>query len=52
MKTNKKVKTREDELERKIMQLEIENARLKKGYLVKGVGQEKEYITIFDKNTK
>ena len=48
----KKVKTREDELERKIMQLEIENARLKKGYLVKGGGAQKEYVTTLDENTK
>ena len=31
----RKSKNREEELERKIMRLEIENARLKKGYLVK-----------------
>ena len=48
----KKVKTREDELERKIMQLEIENARLKKGYLVKGGGVQKEFVTTLDKNIK
>lgn len=48
----RKPKTREEELERKIMKLEIENARLKKGYLVKGVGAEKEYVTTFDENMK
>ena len=31
---------------------EVEIARLKKGYVVKGVGAEKEFVTIFDKNTK
>ena len=34
------------------MKLEIENARLKKGYLVKGAGAEKEYVTTLDKNIK
>lgn len=48
----RKPKTREEELERKIMKLEIENARLKKGYLVKGVGVEKEYVTTFEENMK
>jgi len=47
-----KPKTKEEELKRKIMKLEIENARLKKGYLVKGVGAKKEYVTTFDKNMK
>lgn len=49
---NKKTKTLEDELKLKIMKLEIENERLKKGYQVKGVGAEKEYVTTFDVNTK
>ena len=31
---------------------DIEIARLKKGYLVKGVGREKEYATTFKKNMK
>lgn len=48
----RKPKTREEELERKIMKLEIENARLKKGYLVKGGGDQKEYVTTLDKNMK
>ena len=48
----RKPKTKEEELEIKIMKLEIENARLKKGYLVKGGGVQKEYVTILDKNTK
>ena len=34
------------------MKLEIENARLKKGYLVKGGGDQKEYVTTLDENTK
>ena len=41
-----------EELELKIMKKDIEIARLKKGYKVKGVGQEKEFVTIFNKNTK
>ena len=48
----KKAKTKEEELNRKIMRLEIEVARLKKGYLVKGVGEKKEYVTTQEKNTK
>ena len=35
-----------------VMKKEIEIARLKKGYMVKGVGAEKEFVTTFDKNTK
>ena len=49
---NKKNKTKEEELQLKVMKLEIEVARLKKGYLVKGVGSKKEYVTIKDLNTK
>lgn len=48
----KKGKTIEENLKLKIMKLEIENARLKKGYLVKGGGGQKEYVTTLDKNTK
>lgn len=48
----KKPKSYEEELELKVMKLEIENARLKKGYLVKGDGVQKEYVTTFDENTK
>ena len=47
-----KPKNREEELEKKIMKLEIENARLKKGYLVKGGGDQKEYVTTLDENMK
>ena len=49
---NKKNKTREEELELENIKLKIEVARLKKGYLVKGVGSKKEYVTIKDLNTK
>lgn len=48
----RKPKSREEELEIEIMKKDIEIARLKKGYAVKGVGQEKEFVTIFNKNTK
>lgn len=48
----RKPKNKIEELELEIMRKDIEIARLKKGYLVKGVGQEKEYVTTFDKNTK
>ena len=41
----KKGKNIEEKLKLKIMKLEIENARLKKGYLVKGGGDQKEYVT-------
>lgn len=47
-----KPKNREEELELRIMKLEIENARLKKGYLVKGGGAQKEYVTTYDENMK
>ena len=42
----KKNKTREEELELENLRLKVENSRLKKGYLVKGVGSKKEYVTI------
>ena len=48
----KKNKTREEELELENLRLKVENARLKKGYQVKGVGSKKEYVTIKDLNTK
>ena len=48
----KKNKTREEELELENLKLKVEVARLKKGYLVKGVGAKKEYVTIKDLNTK
>ena len=34
------------------LKLRIENERLKKGYLVKGVGANKEFVTISDANMK
>ena len=34
------------------MKLKIENERLKKGYLVKGVGADKEYVTFLEENMK
>lgn len=48
----RKGKTNEEKLKLKIMKLEIENARLKKGYLVKGGGDQKEYVTTLDENMK
>lgn len=48
----KKPKNKIEELELEIMKKDIEIARLKKGYIVKGVGAEKEYVTTLDKNTK
>ena len=48
----RKPKNKIEELELELIKKEIEIARLKKGYMVKGVGAEKEFVTIFDKNTK
>ena len=48
----KRPKNKIEELELELMKKEIEIARLKKGYAVKGVGAEKEFVIIFDKNTK
>lgn len=48
----RKPKNRIEELELELMKKEIEIARLKKGYMVKGVGAEKEFVTTFDKSTK
>ena len=44
--------TKEERLELENMKLKIENERLKKGYLVKGVGANKEYVTFLEKNMK
>lgn len=41
-----------EQLQYENMKLRIENERLKKGYIVKGVGQDKEYISLSNKNTK
>lgn len=49
---SRKPKNRIEELELEIMKKDIEIARLKKGYMVKGVGAKKEFITTLDKNTK
>lgn len=48
----RKPKNKLEELEIELLKKDIEIARLKKGYMVEGVGQEKEFITIFDKNIK
>ncbi len=48
----RKPKSREEELEIELMKKDIEIARLKKGYEVKGVGRKKEFIITFNKNTK
>lgn len=48
----RKPKNKIEELEIEIMKRDIEIARLKKGYIVKGVGQEKEFVTISNKNIK
>ena len=41
-----------DKLKKELLKKEIEIERLKKGYQVKGGGAQKEYVTIFDANTK
>ena len=41
-----------DRLRLMVAKLEIENARLKKGYWVKGVGANKEYVTGCEETTK
>lgn len=41
-----------EKLQLELLKKEIEIARLKKGYAVKGVGAQKEFVTIFEKNTK
>lgn len=41
-----------EKLKRELLKKEIEIERLKKGYLVKGGGAQKEFVTIFDANTK
>ena len=44
--------TKEERLELENLKLRIENERLKKGYLVKGGGANKEYVSISDANTR
>ena len=48
----KRPKNKIEELELELMKKEIEIARLKKGYIVKGVGAKKEFVTTLDKNIK
>lgn len=48
----RKPKTHEEELELQVIKLQIENERLKKGYIVKGDGAKKECVSILEKNTK
>lgn len=49
---SKKATTEVEQLKLELLKKEIEVARLKKGYQVKGVGAKKEYITTFEKNMK
>ena len=42
----------EERLRLTIEKLQIENERLKKGYMVKGVGANKEFVTLNGKNLK
>ena len=44
--------TETDRLRLQLAKLEIENERLKKGYLVKGVGANREFVTSKDVNMK
>ena len=44
--------SREERLELENLKLKIENERLKKGYLVKGGGAGKEYVSISAANTR
>ena len=44
--------SKEERLELENLKLKIENERLKKGYIVKGGGVNKEYVSILDVNTK
>ena len=41
-----------ERLKLELAKLQIENERLKKGYIVKGVGANKEFVTTKDANTK
>ena len=44
--------SKEERLELENLKLRIENERLKKGYIVKGGGVNKEYVSILDANMK
>lgn len=48
----KRNKTEVEKLKEELLKKEIELMRLKKGYIVKGVGAKKEYVSISDMNTK
>jgi transposase-like protein len=50
--SSKKNLSKEEQLEYEIMKLRIENERLKKGYIVEGDGQIKQFISLKDKNLK
>ena len=41
-----------EKLQYENMKLRVENERLKKGYMVEGVGQEKKYVSLSNKNMK
>ena len=41
-----------EQLKEELLKKEIELMRLKKGYVVKGVGAKKEYVSILDVNIK
>ena len=42
----------EDRLRLLVEKLQIENERLKKGYMVKGAGADKEFVSLKDRNIK
>lgn len=42
----------EDRLRLLVEKLQIENERLKKGYMVKGAGADKEFVSLRDRNIK
>lgn len=44
--------TEEEKLRLMVEKLQIENERLKKGYIVKGVGADKEFVTLNGKSLK
>lgn len=44
--------TEEERLRLMVEKLQIENERLKKGYIVKGVGASKEFVTLRDLNSR
>jgi transposase-like protein len=48
----RKPKNKIEELELELLKKDIEIARLKKGYTVKGVGAKKVFVTTLDKNIK